>query len=198
MRLLVEEVCTAYAASLDGRTVPDQARTPFSEFVRWWHARDRSGSEQFWAGHLAGIAAPRPLPGYLGGPVAGAAEPMTAQAVLSRADSDLIRQAAGTAGLKSSTMVTAAWALLRARYGGVSDVVLAVTRSCRADSVPGAEGIIGLLINTVPLRVQHRRRTGRCASCSRRWMTASVRSAGTSSPRWGRRWRGPDFPRTPR
>ena len=154
MRLLVEEVCTAYAASLDGRTVPDRARTPFGDFVRWWHARDCSAAEQFWAGHLAGTAVPRPLPGYLGGPVAGAAEPMTAQAVLSRADSELIRHAARTAGLKSSTMVTAAWALLRSRYGGVGDVVLAVTRSCRKDSVPGADGIIGLLINTVPLRVR--------------------------------------------
>ena len=51
-------------------------------------------------------------------------------------------------------MVSAAWALLRARYGGVADVVLAVTRSCRRDSIPGAESIIGPLINTVPLRVR--------------------------------------------
>ena len=44
--------------------------------------------------------------------------------------------------------------LLRARYGGVADVVLAVTRSCGRDSIPGAESVIGPLINTVPLRVR--------------------------------------------
>ncbi len=74
--------------------------------------------------------------------------------MLSRADSELIRQAASAAGLSSSTMISAAWALLRARYGGVADVVLAVTRSCGRDSIPGAEAVIGPLINTVPLRVR--------------------------------------------
>ena len=55
-------------------------------------------------------------------------------------------------------MVHAAWALLRGAYGGVDDVTVAVTRSCRYDSVPGAEQILGLLLNTVPLRVRLDRR----------------------------------------
>jgi amino acid adenylation domain-containing protein len=154
LRLLVDEVSAAYAASRDGRGTPDPPRPPFHEFVRWWHTTGTSESEQFWTDYLASTAAPRSLPGYLGAPVAGTAEPMTAETVLSRADSELIRQAASAAGLSSSAMVSAAWALLRARYGGVTDVVLAVTRSCRRDSIPGAEAIIGLLINTVPLRVR--------------------------------------------
>ncbi len=154
LRLLVDEVSAAYAASRDGRAAPDQPRPPFHEFVRWWHMTDPSASEQFWTEYLADTVLPRPLPGYLGAPLAGTAEPMTAETVLSRADSELIRQAADAAGLTSSTMVSAAWALLRARYGDVTDIVLAVTRSCRRDSIPGAEAIIGLLINTVPLRVR--------------------------------------------
>jgi len=155
LRLLVDEVSAAYAASLDGRAAPDPPRPPFHEFVRWWHMTDDlSASEQFWTEYLADTVLPRPLPGYLGAPVAGTAEPMTAQTALSRADSELVRQAASAAGLSSSTMVTAAWALLRAHYGGVTDVVLAVTRSCRRDSIPDAEDIVGLLINTVPLRVR--------------------------------------------
>ena len=154
LRLLVDDVSAAYAASRDGRAAPDQMRPPFHEFVRWWHMTDPSASEQFWTDYLAETVLPRPLPGYLGAPVAGTAEPMTAETVLSRTDSELIREAASTAGLSSSTVVSAAWALLRARYGGVSDIVLAVTRSCRRDSIPGADAIIGLLINTVPLRVR--------------------------------------------
>jgi amino acid adenylation domain-containing protein len=155
LRLLVHEVSAAYAAGLGGSAVPHPPRPPFYEFVQWWHTTDPSASEQFWTEYLDGTAAPRPLPGYLGGaPAAGTAEAMTAETVLPNADSELIRQAARAAGLSASTMVTAAWALLRARYGGVTDVVLAVTRSCRRDSIPDAGDIIGLLINTVPLRIR--------------------------------------------
>jgi amino acid adenylation domain-containing protein len=155
LRLLVDEVSTAYASLRDGRAAPDPPPRPsFGEFVRWWHATDSPASEPFWQEYLAGTAAPRPLPGYLGPAVAGTAEPMMAETVLPRTDSELIRQAARAARLSSSTMVSAAWALLRARYGGTTDVVVAVTRSCRRDSIPGAETIVGPLINTVPLRIR--------------------------------------------
>ena len=154
IRLLVDEISAAYAAARGGRAAPDPQRPPFGQFVRWWHATGPPASRQFWTEYMAGTVLPRPLPGYLRATVAGTAEPAATETVLSRADSELIRQAAAAAGLSSSTMVSAAWALLRARYGGAGDVVLAVARSCRRGSVPGAEDIMGMLINTVPLRVR--------------------------------------------
>ena len=154
MRLVIEEACAAYAALRAGRATPEPPSPPFGEFVRWWQTTDPAASAQFWTEYLAGAALPRPLPGYLGEQVAGTAEPMKAEAVLDRADSELIREAASAAGLTSSTMVSAAWALLRARYGGVNDVLIAVTRACGRDSIPGADAVIGPLINTVPLRVR--------------------------------------------
>jgi amino acid adenylation domain-containing protein len=151
--LLIEEATDAYAASRDGRGAPERPRPQFAEFVRWWHANEPQGAEDFWAGYLAGLELPQPMPGYLGASLGRTAEPVSAETVLSRADSDLIRLAASSAGLNSSTMVSAAWALLRARYGGVDDIVVAVARSCRRGSISGAEDVIGLAINTVPLRV---------------------------------------------
>ncbi len=97
---------------------------------------------------------PRPLPGYLGTPAAGTADPMTAETVLSRADSELIRQAADAAGLDPGMVIIAAWALLRAHYGGVTDVVLAVRRPPGRDGIADAEALAGPAINTVPLRVR--------------------------------------------
>ncbi len=154
LRLLIDEVSAEYAANLDGRAEPDPVRPQFGEFVRWWYATDPAASEQFWTTYLAGTVLPQPLPGYLGAAGAGSAEPRTVHVVLSLADSELVRTAASDACLSPSTMVSAAWALLRARYGGVSDIVVALTRSCRRGSIAGSENVIGMLINTVPLRVR--------------------------------------------
>ena len=46
-----------------------------------------------------------------------------------------------------------AFALLLARMSGESDVVFGATRAGRATSVPGADGIVGLFIATLPVRV---------------------------------------------
>ena len=154
MRLLVDEVCQAYAAKLAGQAIALPSRPPFCDFVRWWQLADESESEKFWTPYLADAVLPRGLPGYLGADRLGPAEPRRLEAVLSGADSERISEASRLAGLSSSTMLSAAWALLRARYGGVSDVVLAVTRSCRHASIPDADDVMGVLINTVPLRVR--------------------------------------------
>src|SRR5581483_11620216 len=50
--------------------------------------------------------------------------------------------------------IQAAWALLLSRYTGEEDVVFGLTRSCRRSGLDGADKIMGLLINTVPVRTQ--------------------------------------------
>jgi amino acid adenylation domain-containing protein len=154
MRLLVEELSRAYAAGLAGQAAAPPPRPPFSEFVRWWQMADQPGAEQFWTSYLADAVLPRALPGYLGVRPNAPAEPRKLETVLSRAESDRIAETGRQLGLSSSCMLTAAWALLRARYGGVEDIVLAVTRSCRHASIPDADQVMGLMINTVPLRVR--------------------------------------------
>lgn len=96
------------------------------------------------SGDLGASAAPRSLPGHLGIAPAATAEPVTASTSLDAAASDHIRQAAGADGPDTAAFVAAAWALLRARYGGVTDVILAV----RSGDVAGAPA------STVPLRVR--------------------------------------------
>jgi len=154
LRMLVEEVAASYAAARDGAAVVLPLRPPFRAVARWWPAAGAPTSREFWSAYLAGAAAPRPLPGYLGAQAPGTAEPVTLETALSRADSELVRRATRDAGLCSSTLVSSAWALLRCRYGGVDDAAVAVTRSCRHASIPHGDEVIGPVINTVPLRVR--------------------------------------------
>ena len=154
LRMLVEEIAASYAAARQGVAMLRPLRPSFRDYVRWWPDAGAPTSREFWAEYLAAPVLPRSLPGYLATPPPGTAEPFTSQTTLSRGDSELVGRAAEAAGLTSSTLVSAAWALLRARYGGVTDVAVAVTRSCRHGSIPGADAIIGPMINTVPLRVR--------------------------------------------
>ena len=52
-----------------------------------------------------------------------------------------------------STLVLGAWAVLLGRWTGSAEAVFGVVRGGRATGVDGAEGMVGLLINTVPVRV---------------------------------------------
>ncbi|MEV5141311.1 condensation domain-containing protein, partial [Streptomyces syringium] len=56
-------------------------------------------------------------------------------------------------GLTLNTLVQGAWALLLAGFGGTRDVVFGTTVSGRQPDLAGMESMIGLFINTVPVRL---------------------------------------------
>ncbi|MCP5003307.1 MAG: amino acid adenylation domain-containing protein, partial [Planctomycetes bacterium] len=56
--------------------------------------------------------------------------------------------------LTLNTLVQGAWAALLSRYSGESDVVFGVTMSGRQVPVAGIDRMLGLFINTIPLRVK--------------------------------------------
>lgn len=153
-RMLLDEVLADYAARRAGRVPDPPRRPPFADFVHWWGTRDPSTGDAFWKGYLAGAPMPRALPGRLDADPGARGVPASHEVVVTRPDSDRLRAAAAGAGVGVSAVVHAAWALLRGGYGGVDDVTFAVTRSCRYDSVPDADRILGLLLNTVPLRIR--------------------------------------------
>ena len=62
--------------------------------------------------------------------------------------------------LTLNTFVQGAWALLLSRYSGEEDVVFGATVSGRPTSLSGVEAMVGLFINTLPVRV-HRNGSAR-------------------------------------
>ncbi len=61
---------------------------------------------------------------------------------------------AETNGITLNTLLQGAWALLLSRHGGEEDIVFGATRACRKSSVDGAESMVGLFINTLPVRAR--------------------------------------------
>jgi non-ribosomal peptide synthetase component F len=52
-----------------------------------------------------------------------------------------------------NTLVQGAWILLLSRYTREQEIVMGVTSSARPTSLPGIETVVGLISNTIPLRI---------------------------------------------
>ncbi|MGH9823094.1 MAG: non-ribosomal peptide synthetase, partial [Blastocatellia bacterium] len=65
-----------------------------------------------------------------------------------------LEQFARTLQVTLSTLVEGGWVLLLARYKRARDIVYGLTVSGRPAEIDGVESIVGLFINTLPLRVQ--------------------------------------------
>src|SRR5947209_20186307 len=73
---------------------------------------------------------------------------------LSERLSTALRQQARRQGLTLNTIIQAAWAILLGRLTGRDDVVFGVTVAGRPPEIAGIESMVGLFINTLPLRIK--------------------------------------------
>ncbi|HEX6370476.1 MAG TPA: amino acid adenylation domain-containing protein [Longimicrobium sp.] len=131
------------------------ARRPFGEHVAWLRGRGPAADEAYWTGRLRGVAAAEPLKAGRAAPRDPAAEPPFGgcELRLSPHATAALRAFEREQGVWLSTLVQGAWALLLGRCTGRREVVFGAVRGGRATGVDGVEGMVGMLINTVPVRV---------------------------------------------
>ncbi|MFQ5678530.1 MAG: amino acid adenylation domain-containing protein [Gemmatimonadota bacterium] len=134
----------------------------FAQHVGRIAARDASRDEGFWTDYLRGFQRPTPVPGARDAAFAparrrrteGPAEVEEATLRLSRATSEALRERARESEVTLNTIVQAAWAILLSRYSGEADVLFGAARACRSSSIPEAESVVGMFINTLPVRAR--------------------------------------------
>ena len=151
--LLLREVFNTYEALRRGEQMRAEPRRPFRDYIAWLARQDLSKAEAFWRENLKGFDAPTPL--VIDHASAGDMEAVgESQVQLSQETTVRLQSLARKHGLTLNTILTGAWALLLNRYSQEETVVFGATVAGRPHSFPGVETMVGLLINTLPVRVR--------------------------------------------
>ncbi|MGI8329566.1 amino acid adenylation domain-containing protein [Actinomadura scrupuli] len=130
--------------------------TPFRAYLDWIGRQDREAAVKAWCAGLDGLGEPTLLRPELAGRPADLA---TAGEIHRELPGDLaarIGTLARTTGLTLGTLYETAWGLLLMGLTGRDDVVFGASVSGRHPDVDGVESIVGLLFNTIPVRVRAR------------------------------------------
>jgi mycobactin peptide synthetase MbtF len=152
--VFVNEMMILYRAGGDPSALPVAPR-PYRDYIGWLASRDPAASEHVWRQHLSGLPGPTLLSASLGS-VEGQrmALPRTTELRLTPEATERLADGARARGVTVNTLVQMAWALVLSRLTDTDDVVFGVTVSGRPAELVGVETMIGLFINTVPLRVR--------------------------------------------
>ncbi|MCA1218503.1 non-ribosomal peptide synthetase, partial [Streptomyces sp. 8L] len=151
---MLDELTAAYQALLAGEQPALPPRRPFSAYVAWLERQDLTEAEAYWRALLDGFEQPTALP-YDRRPTA-THRAQSGERLVTRLSADASRQLydfARAHRLTVNAVLQGAWALLLSRYAGESDVVFGATVSGRPADLPGADSMVGMLINTLPVRV---------------------------------------------
>uniref|UniRef100_UPI000B1ED7B1 non-ribosomal peptide synthetase n=1 Tax=Nocardia yamanashiensis TaxID=209247 RepID=UPI000B1ED7B1 len=150
--LVVRELLSGYLAAVTGHEIGSAPAHSYREFLAWLGEQDDAASIAAWTAALAGVDSPTRAIPTLAGLTSTESGMVTAD--FSTAHLTRLEAAVRAAGATVNTGVQAAWALLLTMLTGRTDVVFGGTVSGRPPQLTGVEEMVGLFINTLPVRVR--------------------------------------------
>ena len=146
--LLMEEILARY----NGLAVP--SRPPYRDYITWLAAQPHQHSLQYWQQHLAQFEGVGTLPAL--NPADPEHKPRyhSRSLRLNEAHSSRLNALGKACRVTLNTLMQAAWGLLLARANNHTEVMFGVTSSGRPDALADAGQMLGVFINTLPLRLR--------------------------------------------
>src|ERR1043165_631763 len=151
--LVLKDFFTFYDAFCKGIEPEIEATRPYGDYIAWLLKQDASAAESYWRRSLQGFENPTDI--RLGTKTPSLPQEIYKEesVLLSSEVTASLRRFAREQKLTMYTLVQGAWSLLLSRYSGERDVLFGATISGRPADLANVENIVGLFINTLPVRV---------------------------------------------
>ncbi|WP_268635564.1 non-ribosomal peptide synthetase [Paenibacillus apiarius] len=143
----------ALTSDLKKQVIKDkQDQTTYEDYIVWLEKQDQEKGLSYWSDVLAGyeeVAEIKPV--YT--PQASEQQVQRLAITLTPEDRLRIKELTSAHQMTVSNVVETAWGVVLQAYSGQKDVVFGKVTSGRQSDVRGIEDIVGLFINTIPVRV---------------------------------------------
>jgi amino acid adenylation domain-containing protein len=154
--LVFKDLLEFYQTLAQGNSLSYQPTVNYRHYIAWLQQQNQDTAKEFWRQKLQGFTAPTPLR-------IDRLSPQGERGEISYGEEEIRLTVAATAAAQSfvkkhqltlNNLVQVTWGLLLSRYSGEADVVFGATVSGRPSKLVGVESMVGLFINTLPVRVQ--------------------------------------------
>ncbi|MEO0378575.1 MAG: condensation domain-containing protein, partial [Cyanobacteria bacterium P01_A01_bin.17] len=156
--LVLQTVFHHYGALENSQSFVAPTPRPYREYIHWLSRQDQAQAAQFWRQYLQSFSSPTPLVGKTTptpGSRADREQGYTCLGYLvSEEVSTTLQEFSQRHRLTTNTFAQGAWGILLSHISTHKDVVFGATTAGRPPELFGAEQMVGVFINTLPVRVQ--------------------------------------------
>ncbi|MDP3000966.1 MAG: condensation domain-containing protein, partial [Bryobacterales bacterium] len=152
--VLLDEFARIYSDLSEHREPSLPPAPPLDQYMDWLAAGDTGAARRYWADLLAGYENLASIPKRSDGLNRQGYDPADHAFALSDSQSAALGELAARNGVTTATVVHSLWGILLGRYNDTDDVVFGSVVSGRPPEVAGVERMVGLFLNTIPVRVR--------------------------------------------
>nr|WP_314491689.1 non-ribosomal peptide synthetase/type I polyketide synthase [uncultured Chryseobacterium sp.] len=154
--VILDEFRQIYSKKIRKQPLQLSPVNPYLNYIQWFESRDKTDSEIYWKEKLSDYTYAVSMPKkdlfedekleYVYD---------SKSSLISTEDAEILNEMASQYGITLNTIIQFAWGMLLAKYNGTDDVVFGTVVSGRPSDIQGIESMIGLFINTIPVRIKY-------------------------------------------
>lgn len=154
--VLIEELLKIYLELDNGKNLPAltlaQKKPDFDDYLRWLYEQNPESAQDYWRHYLTDISDKTRLPGEMIA-TESTYDMQEAEYQLPAEYLQGLNQLAAKYEVTLNTLLQAAWGLLLQRYNNSDETLFVSVVSGRTAPLPGIEKMLGLFINSMPVRI---------------------------------------------
>ena len=154
LSIILNDLFTTYMAVKAGQPLPRPARRPYRDYISWYLKQDKAAALSFWRERLGDFTTPTRLPSDKIPEGNFVSEIGEEELLLTGDMTETLATFVKKEHVTQSVLIQSAWAVLLSYYSQQDDVVFGITVSGRPAGLKGADEMVGLFINTLPVRVK--------------------------------------------
>ncbi|WP_055108260.1 non-ribosomal peptide synthetase [Paenibacillus ihumii] len=151
---LIHELFQIYHSLLHGLPLQLKKVYPYSNYIDWLKKQDKEEALAYWEHYIRGVSGQTVIPHQK--PIQHGGHYVLEEQLVEM-DSEITEQLLNLASRNQVTLnivIQAIWGILLQRYNNADDVMFGSVISGRPPEIEGIEHMMGLFINTIPVRVQ--------------------------------------------
>jgi amino acid adenylation domain-containing protein/non-ribosomal peptide synthase protein (TIGR01720 family) len=152
--ILVLEFLEIYNSYLEDRNYRLPKATQFKTYIEWLEKQDKDEAKNNWKKYLEKYAEPAAIPFKLFNTGDVGYQLEHTSLILDGEKTYALKELAGRNQVTLNTLIQVVWGIILGKYNDRNDVVYGGVVSGRPSRFEGIESMIGIFINTIPVRIR--------------------------------------------
>ncbi|MCY8377326.1 amino acid adenylation domain-containing protein [Bacillus inaquosorum] len=152
--IILKEFFSMYDSLKNNSPVRLGSTVPYSRYIEWLGEQDQEETAAYWSEYLKEYGNTASIPRINPRPVDGDYKADQISFSLAPEMVEKLTEAAQNWGVTLNTLFMSMWGVLLHRYNATDDAVFGSVISGRPSAIDGIESMVGLFINTIPVRIR--------------------------------------------
>lgn len=154
MSILINDFNELLSAEMTGSEISLSSVKPYSHYINWLRTVDKKSSLEYWGNYLENYSQIAEVP-FIAAPASANYVEASAKLHIKGELFNRLVDLCNGINITQNTFIQGIWGYLLGCYNNTKDVVFGTIVSGRPAGLKGVEDMVGLFINTIPVRVNY-------------------------------------------